>query len=136
MAGYVGLSNPVSVFDFTEITDEIAALTESLAVSPSETIITTDVPEIINKFVISPNDEEVTGTVIILEHGTLMIAETATPIMAFGPNSYIAANKTIESESEDIFYGSLEIVPDINVTVNGILHGVEFNPADVALINT
>jgi len=126
MAGYVGLSNPVSVFDLTEIT--------ALSVSPSETIITTDIPEIINKFVISPNDEEVTGTTYILEHGTLMIAETATPTMAFEPNSYIAANKTIESE--DIFYGSLEIVPDITVTVNGILHGIEFDPADVALINT
>jgi hypothetical protein len=62
-----------------------------------------------------------------------MIAETATPTMV-GPNSYIAANKTIESE--DIFYGSLEIIPDINVTVNGILHGIEFDPADVVLINT
>jgi hypothetical protein len=125
MAGYVGLSNPVSVFDLTEIT--------ALSVSPSETIITTDVPEIINKFVISPNNEEVTGTTYILEHGTLMIAETATPTMV-GPNSYIAANKTIESE--DIFYGSLEIIPDINITVNGILHGIEFDPADVVLINT
>jgi hypothetical protein len=76
---------------------------------------------IISKFIITQNPATVTGTSYILEHGTLLVSETATPSVL--PSSYILGDTDVDTEN--VYYDSLQILPDTTVTVgvDGILYG-------------